>query len=40
MTENDQVTTENARLRALLIPDAARTCAETEQQIQRIYRTA
>jgi hypothetical protein len=33
MAENDQLTAENARLRALLNPDAARARAETEQQV-------
>ena len=36
MAENDQLTTENARLRALLNPDAARARAETEQQMRAL----
>ena len=36
MAENDQLTAENARLRAMLNPDAARARAETEQQMQAL----
>ena len=36
MAENDQLTAENARLRALLNPDAARARTETEQQMQAL----
>ncbi len=36
MAENDQLMAENARLRALLNPDAARARAETEQQMQAL----
>jgi regulator of replication initiation timing len=36
MAENDRLTAENARLRALLNPDAARARSETEQQMQAL----
>jgi regulator of replication initiation timing len=36
MTENDRLTADNARLRALLNPDAVRTRSETEQQMQAL----
>jgi regulator of replication initiation timing len=36
VAENDRLTAENARLRALLNPDAARVRAETEQQMQAL----
>jgi regulator of replication initiation timing len=36
MAENDQLMAENARLRALLNPDAARARAETEQQMKAL----
>ena len=36
MAENDQLTAENARLRALLTPDAARARTETEQQMKAL----
>ncbi|GEO19237.1 hypothetical protein [Microvirga aerophila] len=36
MAENDRLTAENARLRALLNPDAVRTRPETEQQMQAL----
>jgi hypothetical protein len=36
MAENDKLIAENARLRALLSPDAARVRAETEPQMQAL----
>jgi regulator of replication initiation timing len=36
VAENDLLTAENARLRALLNPDAARVRAETERQMQAL----
>ena len=36
LAENDRLTAENARLRALLSPDAARARTETEQQMQAL----
>ncbi len=36
MAENDQLTAENARLRSLLNPDAAKARTETEQQMQAL----
>jgi regulator of replication initiation timing len=36
MAENDQLTAENARLRSLLNPDAAKARAETEQQMRAL----
>jgi regulator of replication initiation timing len=36
LTENDRLTAENARLRALLSPDAARARTETEQQMKAL----
>ncbi len=36
MAENDQLTAENARLRAMLNPDAAKARTETEQQMQAL----
>jgi regulator of replication initiation timing len=36
VAENDRLTAENARLRALLNPDAARVRAETERQMQAL----
>ena len=36
MAENDQLTAENPRLRAMLNPNAARVRAETEQQMQAL----
>jgi len=36
MAENGQLAAENARLRALLNPDAARARSETEQQMQAL----
>jgi hypothetical protein len=36
MAENDQLTAENARLRSLLNPDAAKARIETEQQMQAL----
>ena len=36
LAENDRLTAENARLRALLSPDAARARTETEQQMKAL----
>jgi regulator of replication initiation timing len=36
IAENDRLTAENARLRALLNPDATRARSETEQQMQAL----
>jgi regulator of replication initiation timing len=36
LAENDRLTGENARLRALLRPDAARVRTETEQQMKAL----
>lgn len=36
LAENDRLTAENARLRALLSPDTARARTETEQQMQAL----
>lgn len=36
MAENDRLTAENARLRALHNPDATRARSETEQQMQAL----
>ena len=36
LAENDRLTAENARLHALLSPDAARARTETEQQMQAL----
>ena len=36
LTENDRLTAENARLRALLSPDATRARTETEQQMKAL----
>jgi phage-related minor tail protein len=36
MAENDRLATEIARLRAQLMPDAARARAETEQQMEAL----
>jgi regulator of replication initiation timing len=36
LAENDRLTAENARLRALLSPNAARDRAQTEQQMQAL----
>jgi len=36
MAENDRLTSENARLRTLLNPDATRARSETEQQMQAL----
>lgn len=36
LAENDRLTAENARLRALLSPDAARARTETEQQMHAL----
>jgi len=36
LAENDRLTAKNARLRALLSPDAARARTETEQQMQAL----
>jgi regulator of replication initiation timing len=36
VAENERLTAENARLRALLNPDAARVRAETERQMQAL----
>ncbi|GEO19188.1 hypothetical protein [Microvirga aerophila] len=36
VAENDRLTAENARLRALLNPDAPRVRAETERQMQAL----
>jgi regulator of replication initiation timing len=36
MAENDRLTADNARLRALLNPDAVRTRSETEQQMEAL----
>ncbi len=36
LAENDRLTAENVRLRALLSPDAARARTETEQQMKAL----
>jgi len=36
LAENDRLAAENARLRALLDPDASRARSETEQQMQAL----